>query len=228
MPKNVTISLPDEFAKRMEGLPEVNWSEVCRKAIADYIEAREPPKSEIIKNLENYLKSKRKTEEEQREPVRSMEISRFTKKWGEPDSVHPDPSPGAWHPYVFLEKNIRLKHNGRESTLKVANGLISIAKDEKGERKKTDLAVIKERWKDCPDVLDMAEYFNSIGFNLQLDYSTPLGEYSRATVQTWTGLNRDYIDDTINVRNRSFELLFAFDKEDTVFLGSREVARPPL
>lgn len=40
------------------------------------------------------------------------------------------------------------------------------------------------------------------------------------------GPRAGYIDDTINVRNRSFELLFAFDKEDTVFLGSREAARP--
>jgi hypothetical protein len=40
--KNVTIYLPDEVAQRMVLLPEVNWSEICRQAITNYIEARAP------------------------------------------------------------------------------------------------------------------------------------------------------------------------------------------
>lgn len=40
MGKNVTIYLPDEVAERMEKFPEVNWSEICRRAIVDYIETR--------------------------------------------------------------------------------------------------------------------------------------------------------------------------------------------
>jgi hypothetical protein len=39
-PKNVTIYLPDEIAEKMEKFPEVNWSEICRKALVDYTETR--------------------------------------------------------------------------------------------------------------------------------------------------------------------------------------------
>ncbi len=40
IPKNVTIYLPDEVATRMEKYPEVNWSEICRKAVIDYVDTR--------------------------------------------------------------------------------------------------------------------------------------------------------------------------------------------
>lgn len=39
-PKNVTIYLPDEIAEKMEKFPEVNWSEICRNAVADYTQTR--------------------------------------------------------------------------------------------------------------------------------------------------------------------------------------------
>jgi len=54
MGKNVTIYLPDEVAQKMETLPEVNWSEICRKAITDYIEARtQTDLTSIITRLKN-------------------------------------------------------------------------------------------------------------------------------------------------------------------------------
>ena len=40
MPKNVTIYLSDEIAGKMEKYKEVNWSEICRKAVFDYIDTR--------------------------------------------------------------------------------------------------------------------------------------------------------------------------------------------
>ena len=40
IPKNVTIYLSDEIAANMEKYPEVNWSEICRKAVMDYIDTR--------------------------------------------------------------------------------------------------------------------------------------------------------------------------------------------
>ena len=40
MPKNVTIYLSDEIAGKMEKYQEVNWSEICRKAVIDYIDTR--------------------------------------------------------------------------------------------------------------------------------------------------------------------------------------------
>ena len=39
-PKNVTIYLSDEIAGKMEKYPEVNWSEICRKAVVDYVDTR--------------------------------------------------------------------------------------------------------------------------------------------------------------------------------------------
>jgi len=40
MPKNVTIYLSDEIAGKMEKYQEVNWSEICRKAVLDYVDTR--------------------------------------------------------------------------------------------------------------------------------------------------------------------------------------------
>lgn len=38
--KNVTIYVPDDLFRRMETLSDANWSEVCRRAIANYIDTR--------------------------------------------------------------------------------------------------------------------------------------------------------------------------------------------
>jgi len=40
MGKNVTVYLPDDVAEKMEKFPEVNWSEICRRAVLDYIQTR--------------------------------------------------------------------------------------------------------------------------------------------------------------------------------------------
>jgi len=58
MGKNVTIYLPDEVAQKMDKLPEVNWSEICRKAITDYIESRtQTDLTSVINRLKNESKS---------------------------------------------------------------------------------------------------------------------------------------------------------------------------
>jgi len=40
MSKNVTIYIPEEIAEKMDNYPEVNWSEVCRRAVTDYMTTR--------------------------------------------------------------------------------------------------------------------------------------------------------------------------------------------
>ncbi|HDQ05963.1 MAG TPA: hypothetical protein ENN36_04480 [Candidatus Bathyarchaeota archaeon] len=40
MPKNLTIYIPDDVTEKMAEYPEVNWSEVCRKAITAYMHTR--------------------------------------------------------------------------------------------------------------------------------------------------------------------------------------------
>jgi predicted transcriptional regulator len=52
MPKNVTISLPDELGDAMAKLPEVNWSAVARDAIENYVTMREKPDlAEVVQQL---------------------------------------------------------------------------------------------------------------------------------------------------------------------------------
>jgi len=46
--KNLTISITDELERRMEKMPEVNWSEICRQAIDNYIKDR---KMQFIRGL---------------------------------------------------------------------------------------------------------------------------------------------------------------------------------
>jgi len=44
---NVTITVSDQLKIEMEKLPEVNWSEVCRNAINQYIQTRSSPVPQI-------------------------------------------------------------------------------------------------------------------------------------------------------------------------------------
>lgn len=52
MTKNITISVPDELAKGMAKLPEVNWSAVARDSIESYVKIREKPDlAEVVQLL---------------------------------------------------------------------------------------------------------------------------------------------------------------------------------
>ncbi len=48
MPKSISIYIPDELADRMGKLPEVNWSEIARQCIENYIEQRKPTEEEKL------------------------------------------------------------------------------------------------------------------------------------------------------------------------------------
>lgn len=69
MTKNITLSMPDEMAKEMEKMPEVNWSAVARKCIERYMERRQNPDiSSLLEELqrqqgEDYVKGRRKAEQ---------------------------------------------------------------------------------------------------------------------------------------------------------------------
>ena len=69
MTKNITLSMPDEMAKEMEKMSEVNWSAVARKCIERYIERRRNPDiSSLLEELqrqqgEDYVNGRRKAEE---------------------------------------------------------------------------------------------------------------------------------------------------------------------
>ena len=52
MTKNITLSIDDNLAKKMDEMKEVNWSQVAREAFASYVATRnEPEISDIIKEL---------------------------------------------------------------------------------------------------------------------------------------------------------------------------------
>ena len=40
MVKNITVSVGDEIAEKMKEYPEVNWSEITRTAIIEYLKHR--------------------------------------------------------------------------------------------------------------------------------------------------------------------------------------------
>ena len=44
---NLTINVPDQLKAEMDTLSEVNWSEICRKAISRYIAQRKNPSPQI-------------------------------------------------------------------------------------------------------------------------------------------------------------------------------------
>jgi len=53
LPKNLTISISDELAEKIDMMPEINWSEVCRQAISKYIDEKKiKEKGEPVKELE--------------------------------------------------------------------------------------------------------------------------------------------------------------------------------
>ena len=43
MPKNITLSIPDDLSAQMDALAEVNWSAVARQSIEDYVNRRKDP-----------------------------------------------------------------------------------------------------------------------------------------------------------------------------------------
>ncbi|HYA77801.1 MAG TPA: hypothetical protein VEF91_03710 [Verrucomicrobiae bacterium] len=45
---NITISIPEVLSKRMKRHSEVKWSEVVRKALADYVDRLEMSESGVI------------------------------------------------------------------------------------------------------------------------------------------------------------------------------------
>jgi len=50
---NLTISVSDELKASMDTLPEVNWSEICRNAVSQYIAQRKMPSPGIELDLSN-------------------------------------------------------------------------------------------------------------------------------------------------------------------------------
>jgi len=76
--KNLTISVPDVLSDEMKNYPEVNWSEICRNAIKNYILNREsidPIRVQWRKELIEYVKKQRNA------PLREEIVAFGCDKW---------------------------------------------------------------------------------------------------------------------------------------------------
>ena len=68
---NITLSITDDLKKKMDSLPEMNWSEVTREFLSDKVK-----RLALLKKMEEQLKSK----EEQELTKWSVELGRKAKK----------------------------------------------------------------------------------------------------------------------------------------------------
>lgn len=68
---NITVSITDDLKKKMDSLPEINWSEVTREFLSDKVK-----RLAFLKKLEEQLDSK----EEQEFIKWSVELGRKAKK----------------------------------------------------------------------------------------------------------------------------------------------------
>ena len=50
--KNITVYVPENTARKMNGLSEVNWSQICKAAIESYVDARKSINPEARLKLE--------------------------------------------------------------------------------------------------------------------------------------------------------------------------------
>lgn len=215
MPKNLTIAISDELAKEMETMPEINWSEVCRQAISNYIDEKKAKrKGELTRELETYLSPKLTQLEEEKERIKKAEIERFTKKWGEPDSVHPDIEP----PYVNIFKTYAVEHEGQTlAELEISNSRLSAKRTvdfvEKGLGK-YDI----NNYKKVEPVID---FFKSKGFTIAEDYLIQ-DQVMYYVLKTYGSQGRERARELAE-RGYSYHGLFAADKEDRVFIAYREI-----
>jgi len=207
MTKNVTISVSDELAKKMNAMPEINWSEVCRQAISKYINKRSEEKGELLKGLEDFLKTK---PPESKESVEKAEIERFTRRWGKPEIVDTRTQP----PYVHLRKTQNLTIGDTTlTTLKIFNDVlltITLVPNQLSEFN-------AEKWKHrviwSSGKLDqIVDYFKSKGFTV--------GECKLSSVDVLK-----YVCDGNQKMARELydrtHGLFAHDNKDLVFITFR-------
>lgn len=207
MPKNITISISDELAKKMDAMPEINWSEVCRQSISRYVEEKgTEERGELLKALDDHI-SKTPPTSEDKQKIRKEEIERFTKKWGTPDSTH-DLSVLA--PYIGISK----KHTVKSGDEQIAELYI--------ENRTKD--AVHFTLKDFnPELYNekikaIADYLKSVGFDCGETHLE-----SESAVTSWvTHSNKNFARDRLD-KGHNFYGIFAQDKDDYVFIAYREV-----
>jgi len=214
LPKNITLAISDELIEKMDTMPEINWSEVCRQAISKYIDERKSKeKGELIKELEIYL-SPKLTEPEEKERIKKAEIERFSKKWGEPEII----SLRAQLPYVELRKIQPVKIGETTlATLKILNAVLlqttPIPKFGSDILSEFDT----EKWENVAfgKLSYIVDYFKTKGFTV--------GECRLFFADIAEYVTNGDKERAKELYDKSIQGLFAFDKEDIVFITYREI-----
>lgn len=216
MPKNITISISDELATKMDSMPEINWSEVCRQAISNYIEEREPKQiGDFIKSLESHLGGKLPLTED-KEKAREEEIERFTKKWGTPDHKGNDEEPS--HRYVTLLKTYKIKSGEQTiAELHMSNSRSITSLSERLEKGfgKYD---INRYSKNLEPIVDFCK---SQGFIIAEEQLLQDGVMFHVLKVYGSQGREEY--NRLTAKGYDYYGLFAADNEDCVFIAYREV-----
>lgn len=226
MPKNITVSISDDLAIKMDTFKDVNWSEVCRMAISEYLEKKQPNNGEVVKNLERFLRLKLgNLTDEDKIAIRNDEIKRFSKRWGEPDVVE---SYDFAYPYVKLSKNQPIRNTPIKSKIfnQVAFAFYSMLSPEKL------VEFNAEKWRDVAEgkVSLLVDALKYNGFIVGELFNGNEGESNCGLTSAMLAelLSNDEMK-TAEVIQREFAFfgLFAVDKQDVIFITYRkEKLRP--
>lgn len=215
LPRNITVSISDELAREMDAKPEINWSEVCRQCISKYVGKRNEEKGELLKGLEEFLKTKLPKPEE-KESVRNAEVERFTKKWGTPNyKTNEDVEP----PYVSLEKTQKVNlGNQTVAELKISNARVLA----KGTRERVEKGFGKYDINLYNKNLEpLVEYFKSKGFTIA-EENLLQTQVMHHVLKTYGSEGRERARE-LGIKGYQYFGLFAADKDDYVFIAYREV-----
>jgi len=208
----VTLSVPDDlYAKIEEYKDHLNLSDIFRVAVSEEI-GKLQGKAEIIVNLHKYLMTRLSSTE--MNASREAEKDRFTRKWGEPETIKTETAFIAQPPYVQLRKIQPIKFGDKTlTTLKIFNDI-----PWKSVIHPSDLLEFDaEKWKSIANgkLGYLVDYFKSKGFIV--------GEYQRLT----PAMVADFVTDgdmktAEEIGTEFVPGLFALDKEDMVFIGYRK------
>jgi len=211
----VTLSVPDDFYKKLEQFKDrLNYSDVFRRAVSEEIKKLEK-RGEIIEGLESFIHGKLPNTDD-KDKIRKKEVERFTKKWGTPDYItNTEEEPY----YVSISKTVKIDVGDQTlAELEVSNSRVLASSVQERVRKgfgEYDLNLYDK------NIKPIVEYFKSKGFIIAEEQFLQQ-DIVHYILKSFGSQGRDRARD-LQVRGYTYYGLFAADKEDRVFIASREV-----
>ena len=213
----VPEELLNEFDNAIKG-HYANRSEALRASMRILIERLKQGKvkGELLKDLEEFLKTKLAKPEE-KESIRNAEVERFTKKWGTPDSKGKDENPS--HHYITLSKTQKVKLGDQTiAELEISNSPILAKGVHERVQKgfgKYDINLYDK------NLEPLLEYFKSKGFTTAEEQLLQTGVMHHV-LKTYGSRGREDAN-ALKAKGYDYYGVFAADKEDCVFIAYREV-----